>query len=364
MKIVRACVAVLLTAVVALLVASAAHVAAAPGASDLRVVTTPPIAGAVFLIDGVEHITDGAGEVVVLGAGDLSDISTRLAYLRYEGDPTSDATFTRFYGVGSANRTREVVAQFVKLDEVHFTFVNLDGVPVPYDRIEQTTLKSSVGVVFEFTGRELLDPQMLPSVRTIASPTGLETKALYYTVQSVFIDGTNTVNRSQQKFFPSETDEVAVDTQFFHVIVNVSDAFFGFSTGDAVLVRWPDGEQTRHLVVDGRADLPLLPRGEYEMRVDGPGLVTWRPVSVSRDLVLDLELMSVVDIGAVVAALISIAVGLILIGRRRHRSDVGDPASPDEGESGSSSETPPETPPETSTEQGAGADAPTLAGGS
>lgn len=361
MKTVRSCVTVLLGAMIVMLASSAAHAANEPGASDLRIVTAPPIAGAVFFIDGVEHVTDAAGEVVVLGAGDLSDISSRLTYLRYEGDPTSDASFTRFYGVGSANRTREVVAQLVKLDEVQFSFVNLEGDPVPYARIEQMTLKNSVGVVFEFTGRQLLDPQMLPSVRTIASPTGPVTKTLYYTVQSVIIDGTSTVNRSQQKFFPAESDEVAVDTQFFHVTVNVSDAFFGFSTGDAVLVRWPDDAQTRHLVVGGRADLPLLPRGEYEMRVDGAGLVTWRPVSVSRDLVLDLELMSVTDIGAIVVTLITIAVGLIAIGRRRHRSDARAPASPDEAEPGSSSEAPPEQS-ETGSQQGDGVDEQTRVG--
>lgn len=290
------------------------------GPRDLRVVTAPAVAGAIFTLDGIEYRTDEAGEFTVPGVGSLADLEARLQYQRWEGDPRTHLSFSGLSQVGAAARTREVVAQFLESKELTFSFADLEGDDVPHRRVSRLLLKSSIGTEYTYETDEVREPQVLPSVRTIPSPTGRETKPIYYTVQQVIIDGTNVVNRSQQKFFPDDVDHLAIETQFFTLDVTASDAFFGFSSGHAVLVRWPDGEQTSHPVVGGRVDLPPLPRGDYEMRVDGPGLVTWRPVSVSSDQVVALELMSVYDIGALVLSGLSVAVGLVVVGRRRARS--------------------------------------------
>ena len=91
----------------------------------------------------------------------------------------------------------------------------------------------------------------------------------------------------------------------------------------------PNGAESRHEMVNGRADLPPLPRGEYEMRVDGLGLKTWRPILVSRDQVIQLELISAIDIGTLIGTGLAIAIGLILIGRRRHRRQTQNALSKD-----------------------------------
>jgi hypothetical protein len=311
-----------LVCVVVVLVGGSATAGASsdPGPSDLRVVTVPAVAGAVFTLDGVPYTTDASGELTVPGVGSLAGLDQRLQYQGGGSNLVAKVDFTRLYDVGAASSSREVVAQFLRSDAVNLSFVDQTGGEVPLERVERVVLKSSLGVEFAYDGAQLAAPQVLPSVRTIPSPTGRETKDIYYTVQEVTIDGTNVVNRSQQKFLPAQVDQVSIETQFFRVEVRVADAFFGVATGDAVLVRWPDGAETSYPVVDGKATLPLLPRGDYKMRVDGPGLVTWRPVSVSSDQAITLDLMTVYDIGAVVLAVVVLAVGLVLIGRRRARS--------------------------------------------
>lgn len=284
---------------------------------DLRILTLPPAPGAVFIFDDMRYVTAADGSATIPDAGDLKDVSLRLHYDSFEGDPSTEVTFNRFAGLGNANRTRQVTALFTTSRMVTFTFKDLAGDAVDLSRIDQLKLKSSLGVFFELSNSDLGTAIFLPALRVVPGPQGMELKEIYYTVQDVLIDGSNTVNRSQQKFYPAKVSSLEVVTQFFHVTVSVSDALFGFENGSAVLVRWPDGAETRHEVHDGKATLPLLPRGEYEMRVDGVGMVTWRPVSVSRDQVINLELMSAIDIGAVLLVLVVIATMLIVIGRRR-----------------------------------------------
>jgi hypothetical protein len=320
---------------------TSAHTARAlPAPDDLRIVTVPSVAGAVFEFDQHEYTTASDGSVTIPDAGDLSDLGARLVYRRFDGDEAEAVEFHRFHGLERANGSREVTGVFTTSRAVSFQFTDLDGAAVDADTVERMTLKNAVGVVFTL-GPGDFDGYMLPAVRVIQRTTGLETKEIYYSIQDVVINGTNTVNRSQQRFFASEVDRFDVETQFFHVVIEVSDVLLGFTSGTAVLVRWPNGVETRHPVIDGAAELPLLPRGDYEMRVDGPGMVTWRPVSVSRDQVLALELLSVIDMSAVGIAVLLIAVGLVIFGRRRHRSHVRAASqSPVTGSAGVDAESP------------------------
>ena len=66
------------------------------------------------------------------------------------------------------------------------------------------------------------------------------------------------------------------------------------------------------------------------MRIEGPGLNTWRPISVSRDQIVELQLLSYLDGALVLGLLLAVACACILVGRRRfgsHSSDEVEPAA-------------------------------------
>jgi hypothetical protein len=325
----------------------------------------PALPGAVISFDGTEYEADDDGKIFVSGAGELHDMESRVRYVRWDGDPTVTPVLTRFAGLGNANQTRSVEAVFETTRKVRFSFSDLDGRPVDLERITTMTIKNSLGVFFEYDAATLEKAVELPSQRTIQSFVGYVAKEIYYTVQDVEIDGTNTVNRSQQKFLPSEVTAVNVQTQFYNVRIDLNDALFGFPSGDSVLVRWPDGAETTHPAAEGMVSL-YLPRGAYDMRIAGNGLKTWRPVSVSRDQLLELELFSYVDIAVILLGVLVFVVLLIALGRIRvrNRSRVGyfldapgatDPPSPD-GATPSGSPDPPVPDPSAPTSSASGSE--------
>jgi hypothetical protein len=58
-----------------------------------------------------------------------------------------------------------------------------------------------------------------------------------------------------------------------------------------------------------------LPRGQYRVGVEGPGLASTRPFVLSRSQDASLLLISYLDVGVVSGLLVSIAVALLLFGR-------------------------------------------------
>ena len=305
----------------------------APATRPLKITTTPVIEGAEFRLDDVVKKTDVSG-VVTFETATFENISARLTFVRA---PDEGFTLDRFANLPRlSDPSGDVGAWFSVRKNVTFAFVDLDNRPVPSQNVESMKLKSSIGVEFAVAAADIDKPLELPALRVIPGPEGLESKQIYYTVQEVIVRGTNTVNRSQQKFYPDQVSHLAVTTQFFTVTVRARDALFDFATGDAVLLIWPDGGTSRHPIVNGVADLPLLPRGDYQMRIDGLGMVTWRPASISRDQTIELALMSAIDISSLVLAILLIASGALLVGRRNRRarrasdeseSSGGDPAT-------------------------------------
>jgi hypothetical protein len=94
------------------------------------------------------------------------------------------------------------------------------------------------------------------------------------------------------------------------------DAFFGFPVGSAIRLRFPTGRVERHeLDENGRALLPSLPRSDYEVTVDGPGFSFSRPVRLSRNQEVELEVLSYLDIGLAMFVGLAFVIGLPLIRR-------------------------------------------------
>jgi hypothetical protein len=109
------------------------------------------------------------------------------------------------------------------------------------------------------------------------------------------------------------------------------DALLGGETGTAVHLRYPSGRSVRIPLDRGRASAVGLPRGQYSVRVDASGYSVERPVWLSRDQDVDLQVVSPVDMAMVFGGLASVAIALLVVGRPslrrrlfRRRSAVSD----------------------------------------
>jgi hypothetical protein len=182
-------------------------------------------------------------------------------------------------------------------------------------------IKSTVGEELTFGKADLKRDHWLFSRRTVTSQDRVASRSIEYSVQEVVVRGSNVVNRAQQRFTPSETGVFKVALLFYPADFAVRDALFGFPIGSTLELTYPDGSTERLALDDrGRAVAPALPRGEYLVSVDGPGLALSAPVALTRPQKADIIFLSFIDIGAAIIGGLAYFAGLPLVGayvRRR-----------------------------------------------
>jgi hypothetical protein len=278
--------------------------------------THPPVEGFRFVAGGTPATTGPDGTVTLEGVA-RCDLADRLVVDEADRVVQTDATtrvrFARWFGsVGSG-----FTAAFNVEKSGSWRF--LDGLDRAYppSGIDLLRVRSSTGSI------ENLDPEAtswFTASRVIQTSEGLVTKDVYHTVDTVLVGEASVVNRSQYKWFPSLEPPPVVSLLFFTAEITVRDALFGRPVGRSVtLVDSAGAEQVVPLDGSSQATVHNLPRGDYEFTVDGPGLKISRPVSITRDQVVDLKLFTWVDIGVLVTAPLVVAVALLALGRRRHR---------------------------------------------
>ncbi|MFP5369606.1 MAG: hypothetical protein ACLGI3_02505, partial [Actinomycetes bacterium] len=183
--------------------------------------------------------------------------------------------------------------------------------------IETITVKSPTGEIVDLPAAGVT---WLRGSRAVSTGTTLVPDQLAWAVQQVEFAGSNVVNVSQQRFRPAEQPSVDLTLLFFSLDLRVRDALFGHPQGGAVELAYPDGHTERFDVDDdGRLSVTTLPRGQYTLTILGPGPAMSRPLAVSRDQDLELAFYSWWDIGALVGALATLAVGLAATGAYRRR---------------------------------------------
>jgi hypothetical protein len=302
--------------------------AAAPGPA-LVVRTMPPVPHARVLLDGHELRTGADGSLRIV-PGRWGELRRRiqLPTVWHRG---TRARFSRWVGrIDQAvppTRDLQVVAAFDIDYPVQFRFVGPDGTPVPYARIDQVELRGATGVVVNASGERLRRPLLLWGSRVITLHAGPRQKDIYYRLQSVRMRGANVVNQAQQRYIPSADRSVRVNLLFFDAQVVVRDALFGFPTGKAVRVRYPDGSRERYRLGPGRTvTLRSLPRAPYDLTVEGLGLPISSPVAITRPQTIPLKFVSWLDVAVGLLVALTFLVGLPVAGRRmlRHpRSPTG-----------------------------------------
>ncbi|WP_406044837.1 hypothetical protein OG799_10445 [Micromonospora sp. NBC_00898] len=307
-------VAAVLTVVVLPTAAHARPASAKPGTLHLQ--TVPPLPGVVVKVDGTVARSDAKGRINV-PVRNFTDLGRRLVVPETRISSDRKVVFDRFRGNVDAGARGKVVELGVRTARlVSWSFIDRFGNTVPADRVTAMRLRSNTGEIHDLSGAELGRPLWVSESRTQQGPQGLVSKQLYYVVDSAMVDGTSVVNRAGQRFVPWEQQAWVVQLLFFRVSFTATDMFFTRQVGDGIeLTRADGGVQRLPFGRDGTALVPDLPRGTYTITVFGGGVSFGRPVSISKDQVVSLTVISLADLILVTVAVLFVAVGLVLLGR-------------------------------------------------
>lgn len=301
-------------------VTSAASMPASLGGTQavLIVRTVPGLENVTFSYGGVPFATDANGQarISVVGEPKLAHLSPppliRTGDRRFR--------FARWTRIHLGGPTPNVTAVFDVDYRVSWKFVDLRGRSLPPSTFTSFTLKSRHGVVHTFEAHQLGKDRWLQGRRVVPLSSGFAVKDIDWTVQSLIANGSNVVNRSQQGFFPRKTREVRIRALFYPARFRPRDALFRFPVGSAVRVEFPDGHvERREVGPDGSVSFDALPRGEYRVSVEGPGISLSAPVALSKPQDAEILFLSYYDMAVAALLLLVFALGLPMAVRRRAR---------------------------------------------
>lgn len=307
---------------------SSAEMAIHPAVLEIQ--TVPPMSGVSFSLvpdPDEDSANASAAQTFVSQEGGLALVGIeKLGLYRVEvlpwqsPDPDVRAVFSRWVDSFSPSRQVNISSATTRLEAgfnvsqlVNLSFFDLGGESIDPERVESVTLKSTLG------GHQTFDeagPQWLQSGRVVRRRDGLDETQALYSIQSVMVGGSNLVNRSQQQFAPIEEQAWQIELMLYSVHISVRDALFRFPLGSAILLEFPDG-RTERLPLESGGELTLdsLPRGEYVVGVEGPGISFSKTVALSRNQDVRLEFISYLDIVVVSLLAILVTLGLLFIGR-------------------------------------------------
>lgn len=295
---------------------------AAPAVLTIR--TVPPLAGAPFALDGTIFVSDDNG-VAAISAGAGRHVLEALPVeertdLRAEFDRWGDDFFDSRRPIEIRGDTQIEVGYDVSY-RVAFRFEGLEGEKVSSKRVTSVILRNSLGGLEEYKDP---GPHWLQAGRIIRRSTGLESKEVQWSVEEAFVDGSNVVNRTEQRFILEEQARWTIRLLLYSVRFTSKDALLGSPVGSHVVIEYPDGGVRRvPLDENGTVEVTSLARGHYEAHVDASGISPATPISVSRaHQEAELKVISYVDLGLFAFVMIGLAVGLAFIGRPRLRSAV------------------------------------------
>jgi len=312
-------------AVVAGLLAAAALLGPVPGPSAaapadgpgrLHLQTVPPLAGVVVQVDGTTARSDSRGRITVR-VRTFAGLGLRLRVPATRIAPDREVIFDRFRGDPDGAAGGKVIQLGLRTRRlVSWQFMDRFGGEVPVARVHSVRIRSNTGEIAEVSGPQLARPRWVSESRTQQGPNGLVSKQLYWVVDSATVGGTSVVNKAQQRFLPWNQQRWVIQLLFYRVVFTAGDLFFTRQVGDGIDLVRPDGTAERlPFGADGTVSVADLPRGTYLVKAYGSGVSFARPVSISKDQELSMDVISRIDLGLVIGVLLAVAVGLILLGR-------------------------------------------------
>jgi hypothetical protein len=278
--------------------------------------TIPVVKGMRFKLGDRLLRADSRGRLRLRHDPDL--LQRDLKVLKTSRGRDSYASFSRYYPSG--NVLNATLAFYYR---VRPQFINLQGRSVDPESVSQVTIKGVHGAVYKFRGTQerwvqgnrVVTATKFGRKNDVAGPE-FRIKRLDYGITGVVVEGSNVVNTGQQRFLPSKDGEVKVRLLLYSARFKTHDSFFGFPIGSAIQLTHPSGRIERHeLGNGGQVALQALPRGDYQVAVVGPGFSFTRPVSLSRNQEVDLEVLSYLDVGLVLFVMAAFVIGLPLLHR-------------------------------------------------
>ncbi len=304
--------------------ALAAAVAAAPARAE-TVVTVPPVKG-VALQSGANRTTTnarGRGQLELVGAFGGGNVTAsgvlRVAKTRIgrHGEARLNRIYVRHTGRAGASVRRPVVT-LSTFWKVRFAFQDLQGREIDPAAIDSVTIKSSTGIVRTLKPGATVE---LQGSRVVSPGGRLQSKPIRWSLQSVKADGSNVVNESEQRFLAQKRPVVRAQLLYYAARFKAHDALFGFALGKSVELTRPDGEVSKvPFGADKEVAIGPVPRGEYNVRVRAPGYSPPRPIALSRDQVVDLQVISWLDLIVVFGTLGVFALFLLTVRRPKLRA--------------------------------------------
>ncbi|HEX2417945.1 MAG TPA: hypothetical protein VHJ83_07460 [Micromonosporaceae bacterium] len=206
---------------------------------------------------------------------------------------------------------------------VSLRVVDASGAVVSGDRIDYVRLGRTDGGVLSVTGRLVDQPLWVPVARVARGDVerpGWTVRPLRYRLDAVVIDGSNVVNRGQQRFDPNKgLWEIRV--QQYDLKVTGRDAVFSAPAGDRVILTRPDGSRiSTDLDTDHSATFAALPRGSYEVRIEPSAVRLSYTMLLSRDQSIEVKVLPRKSLAVVLAVLVLVAGALWWVGRRPARA--------------------------------------------
>ncbi|MFI6360193.1 hypothetical protein ACIBJF_48435 [Streptomyces sp. NPDC050743] len=309
------------------------HPRRAPWMVTVTVQTVPVLAHVRFTFDGAQIVTDSRGRATYTGSHDFEEHSLtlhdavintkhrRYRFARWSGQRDPDQAFRTSVEGLPLRADYTVTAAFSARYPVTTSFTDQHGTPVAAGRISSVSVRSDTGSRVDVPpGRTVWLDGLLPVFRKSV----LTTRTISYSLQSVMVDGTNTVDAGKQRFTPAGSDQAVFVTQFHDLTISAHDAVLAGAIGSAAKVTMPDGKvRTIPFGRDASATLRGLPRGHYAVDVKAGGLTARQEVLLSKDRAVDVQVIGDEDLVGAAGLLLAIAVGLLFAGRTAARRAAG-----------------------------------------
>jgi hypothetical protein len=288
--------------------------------AQLTINTVPPLANIPFALDGKKFESDAQG-VAHINVDKLGEFQLEvLLNPDTEISPDTRVTFDRWRDEYQPKRIvkiqgdSDMQAGFSVSHQVSQSFSDLEDNPVDMSRIETITLQGTDGSKFTFDDGSV---RWLRGGRIARRKNGLEATQIMYSVESVMINGSNTVNRYQQRFFVKPNDVWSIQLLLYHATFRAADAVFGFPVGKGINVVYPDGHnEFLAFGKDNEIKIGPVPRGVYKVKVVGAsGMAPETPLALSRNQELDLKVLSTLNLGLGASLAAFGVIGLLLFGR-------------------------------------------------
>jgi hypothetical protein len=288
----------------------------------------PALPGVHFTFDGHALVTAANGRASYTAEHDfvqhtIAVVSTtfelkdhQYQFARWSGQRNPGQAFTHTVTGLPLRQSYAITAGFTVQQQVMPRLIEQDGTPLDVSRISDMTVKSDTGQIVNLSSTS---PTWLDGLRPAYHHSALVAQPATYSLQTVMVRGTNVVDAGRQTFKPASNATPTFTTQFHDLVIAGHDALFKSPMGETAIVTFPDGaKQTVRLNAQHTATLSNLPRGTYTVLIKaGKGIVASELFALSKDKRVNLPVISLLDIGVLLAAALGAALALVAIGRRR-----------------------------------------------